>query len=167
MKRFMFSGLLILLCLMFVTACGSSESSGCSGSSECSGHTTLTNNAASPSTNPILERQTVQVTLVEYKITSSITTFHIGVPYHFVVTNKGTIPHEFMIMPPMSDSTSIASMDSAALVFIPILTPGQTSTIDYTFTRPDTHLEMACHFSGRQASDSHYMLGMHLAIVVE
>ena len=170
MKRIMFSGLLILLCLIFVTACGSSgnsKSSECSGSSGCGGHTALTNNAASPTTNPVLLKQTVQVTLVEYKITSSITTFHVGIPYHFVVTNRGTIPHEFMIMPLMGDNISVASMDSASLVFIPIISPGQTGIIDYTFTRPETHLEMACHFTGRQASDSHYAQGMHLAIVVQ
>ena len=118
-------------------------------------------------TGSAVQKQTVRVTLVEYKITSSITTFHVGVPYHFVVANKGTIPHEFMVMPPMGDNVSMASMDSAAIVFIPIIAPGQTSTIDYTFTKPDAHLEIACHFTGRQASDSHYALGMHLAIVVE
>jgi uncharacterized cupredoxin-like copper-binding protein len=152
MKRFMLLSLLILFCLAFATACGS---------------TSNTNSVRSTKTNSIVQKQTVQVTLVEYKITSSITTFHVGVPYHFVVTNKGTIPHEFMVMPPMSDSMSMTSMDSAALVFIPILSPGQTSTIDHTFTRPDAHLEIACHFSGRQASDSHYALGMHLSIIVE
>ena len=157
MQRNMLFGLFILLCLTIITACGSSGSSG---------HTTITNNATSTSTNPILQKQTVQVTLVEYKITSSITTFHVGVPYHFVVTNKGTIPHEFMIMPPMGDNMSMESMDSASLVFIPILTPGQTSTIDYTFTKPNAHLEIACHFTGRQASDSHYTLGMHLSITI-
>ncbi len=151
MQRYMLFGLL-LFSMAIVTACGSSVS---------------TNTVGRKKTNSTVQRQTVQVTLVEYKINSSITTFHIGVPYHFVVTNKGTIPHEFMVMPPMNDSTSMASMDSAALVFIPILSPGQTSTIDYTFTKPDAHLEIACHFSGRQASDSHYALGMHLPIIVE
>jgi len=43
--------------------------------------------------------QEVQVTLSEYKITSSVTTFSPGTPYHFVVTNKGRIAHEFMMMP--------------------------------------------------------------------
>ena len=152
MKRIVLFSLLILFCLATVTACGSTSS---------------TNSASSTKKNPTIQKQTVQVTLVEYTITSSITTFHVGVPYHFVVTNKGTIPHEFMVMPPMGDNMSMASMDSAALVFIPILSPGQTSTIDYTFTRPDAHLEIACHFSGRQASDSHYALGMHLSIVVK
>lgn len=152
MKRFMLFGLLLLLCMAIVTACGSSGS---------------TNTVGNTKTNSKVQKQTAQVTLVEYKITSSITTFHVGVPYHFVVTNKGAIPHEFMVMPPMSDSLSMASMDSAALVYIPILSPGQTSIIDYTFTKPDAHLEIACHFSGRQASDSHYALGMHLSIIVE
>ncbi len=151
MKQFMLFSLL-LLSMAIIIACGSSGSTGTVGSTK---------------TNATVQRQSVQVTLVEYKITSSTTTFHVGVPYHFVVTNKGTIPHEFMVMPPMSDNMSMASMDSAALVFIPILSPGQTSTIDYTFTKPDAHLEIACHFSGRQASDSHYALGMHLSIIVE
>ena len=150
MKRFMLFGLLLFLCIGTVAACGSSN-----------------NSDSSTKTNPTVQKQIVQVTLIEYKITSSLTTFHVGVPYHFVVSNKGTIPHEFMIMPPMSDNMSMASMDSAALVFIPILTPGQTRTIDYTFAKPDAHLEIACHFSGRQANDSHYALGMHLSIIVE
>lgn len=152
MKHCTLFGLLLLLCMAIVTACGSGGG---------------LNNVGSTKTNSTVQKQTVQVTLVEYKITSSITTFHIGVPYHFVVTNKGTIPHEFMVMPPMGDNMSMASMDSAALVFIPGLSPGQTSTIDYTFTKPNSHLEIACHFSGRQASDSHYVLGMHLSVIVE
>lgn len=152
MKRIVLFSSLILFCLAFVTACGS---------------TSNTNSASSTKTSPTVQKQTVQVTLVEYKITSPMTTFYVGVPYHFVVTNKGTIPHEFMVMPPMSDNMTMASMDSAALIFMPILSPGQTRTIDYTFTKPNAHLEIACHFSGRQASDSHYALGMHLSIVVE
>lgn len=162
MKRSLLFSLLILLCIATVTACGSNSST-----DNINIKSTKSANDATPTnTGSAVQKQTVQVTLVEYKITSSITTFHVGVPYHFVVTNKGTIPHEFMVMPPMGDNVSMASMDSAALVFIPIIAPGQTSTIDYTFTKPDAHLEIACHFKGRQASDSHYTLGMHLSIVV-
>jgi uncharacterized cupredoxin-like copper-binding protein len=161
MKRSLLVSLLVLLCIATVTACGSNSSTNAIKS------TKGASNASPTSTGSAVQKQTVQVTLVEYKITSSITTFHVGVPYHFVVTNKGTIPHEFMVMPPMGDNVSMASMDSAALVFIPIIAPDQTSTIDYTFTKPDAQLEIACHFTGRQASDSHYALGMHLSIIVE
>ncbi len=164
MKRSVLFSLLILLCIVTFTACGNSINTS---NTSNSANTKSTNNTNPTSTGSAIQKQTVLVTLVEYKITSSITTFHVGIRYHFVVTNKGTIPHEFMVMPPMGDNMSMASMDSAALVFIPILTPGQTSTIDYTFTRPDAHLEIACHFTGRQASDSHYALGMRLSIIVE
>ncbi len=34
------------------------------------------------------------VTLSEYKITSSVTTFSPGTSYHFVVANKGQVAHE-------------------------------------------------------------------------
>ncbi len=51
-------------------------------------------NSSSPSGS-----QEVQVTLSEYKITSSLTTFTPGTSYHFVVTNQGQVAHEFMIMP--------------------------------------------------------------------
>jgi hypothetical protein len=50
------------------------------------------------------------VTLSEYKITSSVTTFSPGTSYHFVVTNKGQVAHEFMIMP-MGMSVGGISMD--------------------------------------------------------
>ncbi len=42
----------------------------------------------------------VSVNLAEYRIESSLTTFSQGVPYHFVVSNKGQVDHEFMILPP-------------------------------------------------------------------
>ena len=109
----------------------------------------------------------VQVTLVEYRITSSLTTFYVGRLYHFVVTNRGTVAHELMIMPPMGDSVPMSRMIASSLVYIDFINPGQTRTVDYRFTRPDTHLEFACHFTGRQANDSHYDMGMHLSIIVE
>jgi len=42
----------------------------------------------------------------EFGIESSVTNFEVGVPYHFEVTNEGSVNHEIMIMPPFIDRRS-------------------------------------------------------------
>jgi uncharacterized cupredoxin-like copper-binding protein len=108
----------------------------------------------------------VQVTLTEMKITLSLNTFSVGVPYHFIVTNKGAIAHEIMIMPPLAPGNmTMEQMDEMALAHIEAddLPPGATKTLDYTFTKPYPagQLEFACHVTG------HYEAGMHTPIVVK
>ncbi|MGE5141271.1 MAG: hypothetical protein ACM3JD_17520 [Rudaea sp.] len=108
----------------------------------------------------------VQVNLTEMKIDSSVTAFKVGVPYHFVVKNAGTVNHEFMIMPPVAPGKmSMEEMDKMGLVGIDgeELPPGATKTADYTFTKayPAGQLEMACHLTG------HYEGGMHLPVTVQ
>jgi uncharacterized cupredoxin-like copper-binding protein len=111
---------------------------------------------------------TVNVTLTEYKITASRTTFTTGVKYHFVVTNRGQGAHELMLMPPVSGDTGMGSnmgdLDKMALMRIDEshLPPGATQSIDYTFTQPEAagKLEFACHVG------DHYQQGMHLPITV-
>jgi uncharacterized cupredoxin-like copper-binding protein len=105
----------------------------------------------------------VTVTLNDYTITPSITTFQTGVPYHFVITNDGAVEHEFEIMPPDSSQLTTEQVDSMRLAGIDSITPGQTVTLDYTFTKaaPEGTLEFACHFPG------HYDAGMHTSIVVK
>jgi uncharacterized cupredoxin-like copper-binding protein len=111
----------------------------------------------------------VKITLSEFGIESSTTDFQKGVPYHFVVTNEGTVEHEMMVMPPvMSDSMGMAmdmgEMDKMALVMIEAsdLPAGATASFDYTFRElaPDGSLEFACHTPG------HYEAGMKLPISV-
>jgi len=107
----------------------------------------------------------VKVTAGDYYFKSSITDFKQGVTYHFVVTNEGSMEHEFMIIAPMSSTTGAEELDTAALAHIEEsdLQPGQTATVDYTFTQAysaDT-LEFACHLPG------HYELGMRLGITVK
>ncbi len=98
----------------------------------------------------------VQITLTEFKFDSSLTTFAVNTPYHFVIKNAGTVAHEWMIMP--RGETDV----SKALVKVgqDQLTPGATVTQDYTFTMPGDY-EFACHMPG------HYEAGMKLEIVVK
>ena len=108
----------------------------------------------------------VQVTLTDFKIDSSLTTFSTGVPYHFVVVNKGAVAHEFVIMPPAQGLTgSESQLPATALAGImgKDLAAGATKTLDYTFTQaaPAGGLEFACHLPG------HYEAGMNTPIVVK
>jgi uncharacterized cupredoxin-like copper-binding protein len=100
----------------------------------------------------------VKVTLTDFKVESSLTTFSVGTPYHFVITNNGSVAHEILIMAPGGDR-------SQALLTVgeKDLQAGATKAVDYTFTTaaPDGKLEFACHISG------HYEAGMHLPLVVK
>ena len=94
-----------------------------------------------------------------------MTEFKVGVPYHFVVTNAGTIPHEIMLMPPLRADQIDTKLAEMALVHIgrDQLQPGSTASFDYTFTEaaPSGTLEFACHLPG------HYEAGMRLGITVK
>jgi len=111
--------------------------------------------------------QEVTVTLTEYGIDSSLTTFKAGQPYHFVITNNGEEEHEVMIMQPMEEDANMEmeEMDEMALAMVEEedLPPGATETLDYTFDQayPAGTLEFACHVEG------HYEAGMLEAIIVE
>ncbi len=108
---------------------------------------------------------TVQITMTDFTITSSITTFQVNVPYHFEVTNKGAVAHQLLIMPPMDATATADQVKAAALAGIGDagLAAGASQSFDYTFTTaaPAGKLEFACHVAG------HYEAGMHLAIVVQ
>ena len=107
----------------------------------------------------------VTVTETEFKIEASMTTFQVGVPYHFIVTNNGTVNHEFDIIPPEPSGTPETQVqaDSLARLTQDQLPPGTTATLDYTFTQayPAGSLEFACHLPG------HYDAGMHTSIIVK
>src|SRR5215204_5287813 len=70
--------------------------------------------AASPSPSPGASPaagQSVEVMLLEYHIKPAETTFRVGEPYTFVVTNAGQVVHEFVIEPAGSDEE--AALESA------------------------------------------------------
>jgi uncharacterized cupredoxin-like copper-binding protein len=111
----------------------------------------------------------IQITVKEFGIESSMTDFQVGVPYHFVVTNAGTVNHEIMIMPPLSKDQmgmgmDMGTMDQMALAMISAdnLTPGTTQSFDLTFKDAASAgtLEFACHTPG------HYEANMKLPITV-
>lgn len=109
---------------------------------------------------------TIQVTASDMVIESNYTTFKIGVPYHFEVTNEGAIPHEVMLIQPIEGGMmTMEEMDAMArgMVEADDLPAGTTASFDYTFTSDDvgTPLELACHVEG------HYEAGMVLPITVE
>ena len=65
----------------------------------------------------------------------------------------------------MSSQSTQEQITSATLAYVDQsqLQPGQTATLDYTFTQayPAGQLEFACHLPG------HYDAGMHLGITVK
>jgi len=85
----------------------------------------------------------VNVSLSEFKIDSSLTTFQAGVPYHFIVVNSGKIGHEI----------NIGQSAHAALAV------GATVTLDVTFGQQGP-LEFTCHLP------AHYEAGMKLPVTI-
>lgn len=82
--------------------------------------------------------QTVTVTLTDTAVTASQTTFRPGVRYHFLMTNRGTRPYQFWLMPQgMAQRMSqmpMAQWRQHLLYSSQDIGPGMTATIDYTFT---------------------------------
>jgi len=105
----------------------------------------------------------VKITLTDFGIESSLTTFRTGIHYHFVVANEGTVDHEIMLMEPMQGGEEELDEFALAVIEEDRLTPGTIKSFDYTFIEPAPtgSLEFACHVEG------HYEAGMHLPITVK
>jgi len=117
-------------------------------------------NDASATTN----KTQVEITLADNTIESSLTSFQVGVPYTFVITNTGRHAHNFNINTPVSVAGSLNAALDGALLSVPQdrLGAGATATVDFTF--PDsaagTQLEFSCLIR------RHYEDGMKLDISV-
>ena len=61
----------------------------------------------------------VNVTLADNTIEASQTTFQVGVPYTFVITNSGRHAHNFNINPPVSVAGSLDEALNKALLAVP------------------------------------------------
>jgi uncharacterized cupredoxin-like copper-binding protein len=141
MKQSLALGLFLTFLITVLTACGSTAAA----------------------TRPVPSGYTeVQITLSDYKIQSSLTTFTAGKPYYFVITNKGAVTHEFMIMPPGMGG-HIKTLNKMSFAAVENIAAGETTTLKFTFERTASpqHLEFSCHYA------DHYARGMMLPVVVD
>lgn len=163
-------GILLLgaLALLIIACSGTANASrGAIGASGSPGAQTYTSipivSTPVPEQAPVPGAVKVYVTLQEFFITSSIREFHSGVHYYFIVTNRGHVVHEFMIMRDKPDGTPVSFDEDSSSMFIHIeqVFPGTTLMMNFTFS-PSLigKSEVACLMRG------HYAAGMHLPIVV-
>ena len=175
MKKRFGAGLLFVLCVTLLTACGSTSQMNRSQTNTSPTRTSQTSmgqmnmgqTSASPTSMSEAKAVNVQIALTDFHITSSITTFSAGVPYHFVVTNHGKTVHELVLMSTTMKTMNMSGMsmrntDEMALASLMAINPGETKTVDYTFTlqAAGAHPEFSCHLPG------HYEMGMHLDVAV-
>jgi uncharacterized cupredoxin-like copper-binding protein len=114
--------------------------------------------------NPLINGTQVDITLADNTIDSPITTFQVGVPYTFVITNTGRHAHNFNISTPVAVAGSLEAAFKTALLAVPQdeLGAGASVTVQYTFPASATgqQLEFSCLIR------RHYEDGMFLGITV-
>ena len=120
--------------------------------------------SSSAETAPVGSGTQVDITLADNTIESPVTTFQVGVPYTFVITNTGRHAHNFNINTPVSVTGSLEAALSSALLAVPQaeLGPGASVTVEYTF--PDSAAGQLLEFSC--LIRRHYEDGMLLGITV-
>ncbi len=163
--RFIVSMFVLLLALIAVVALGIFSTQGHNVALSAA-RSTSAQDAITPTVQatPAPGAVKVEVTLAEFKITSSITNFKVGIPYYFVVTNKGHSLHEFFIMPdkPNGSNYLVNGEYKGSAVQGQEIEPGTTLRVNYVFkTSNTTHYEIACLMRG------HYAAGMSRPIIVK
>jgi len=153
----------VMLIMFLVSACGSTTSTATqapaqSAATEAPSQTGATEAPAAGSGTQ------VNVTLADNTIEASQTTFQVGVPYTFVITNSGRHAHNFNINPPISVAVSLDEALNSALLAVPQeqLGVGATATAEFTF--PDSAAGQLLEFSC--LIRRHYEDGMHVDITV-
>ncbi|HLO18107.1 MAG TPA: hypothetical protein VK206_24965 [Anaerolineales bacterium] len=148
--------ILILLVMFLATACGSATPT--AASVQVPAQPAATEAPSSGSGTK------VDITLADNTITASTTTFQVGVPYTFVITNTGRHAHNFNINPPVSIVGSLDEALNKALLAVPQeqLSVGQSATVNFTF--PDSAAGQLLEFSC--LIRKHYEDGMHVDITV-
>lgn len=148
----------VLLLVLLMTACGSTVAA--------TNKPTSPPPEISPTSGPVEQTAApgsieVKVSLVEFRIHSSVTVFHAKTHYYFVVSNVGHDIHEFMIMPDKPDGSPLPPDEQykGMLIELEPILPGSTWTTNFTFQTAGKY-EIACQM-GR-----HYLAGMRLPITV-
>jgi uncharacterized cupredoxin-like copper-binding protein len=163
MKR-TFPFFIVLWMILLVTACGSSTPTATQAPAQPVATEAPSQSGATEAPAAAGSDNQVTVTLADNTIDASTTTFQVGVPYTFVITNSGRHAHNFNINPPISVAGSLNEALNKALLAVPQeqLGVGKTATVDFTF--PDSAAGQLLEFSCliRQ----HYEDGMHVDITV-
>lgn len=152
----------VLLLMFFVTACSSPTPTATQAPAQ---PATTEAPAQSEATEaPATSGNQVIITLADNTIEASTTTFQVGVPYTFVITNSGRHAHNFNINPPVSVAGSLDQALNSALLAVPQqqLGVGATATVDFTF--PDSAAGQLLEFSC--LIRRHYEDGMKVDITV-
>ena len=135
---------IVLLVTSLVTACASATPAT---KQEPPTQSAATEAPAATEAVPVTGENQVNITLADNTIDASMTSFQVGVPYTFVITNEGQRAHNFNINPPVSVAGSLQQALDSALLVVPQeqLSPGQTATVEFTF--PDTAAGQLLEFS--------------------
>ena len=152
----------ILVIGLFVAACGSATPTATEAPVQPATQAPAEPAATEPV--PVTGGTEVDITLADNTIDTPMTSFQVGVPYTFVITNTGQHAHNFNINPPVAVAGSLEqALDSALLVVSQEqLAPGQTATVEFTF--PDTAAGQLLEFSC--LIRRHYDDGMKIDITV-
>jgi uncharacterized protein (DUF305 family)/uncharacterized cupredoxin-like copper-binding protein len=124
-----------------------------------SGMTTPGHAAATPTGSDPTGAEQVAVTLTEFRIELALTTLHAGRPYTFVVTNDGTVTHEFVIE--RRGATHEPLQDGGHVAMVEGIGPGESRTLEWTFADPGSY-QLACHEPGHYEAGQ--VLGFEVAV---
>jgi uncharacterized cupredoxin-like copper-binding protein len=153
----------VMLIMFLVSACGNTTSTATQAPAQ-PASTEVPSQSGATAAPAAGSGTQVKVTLADNTIEASQTTFQVGVPYTFVITNSGRHAHNFNINPPISVAGSLDEALNKALLAVPQeqLGIGKTATAEFTF--PDSAAGQLLEFSCliRQ----HYEDGMHVDITV-
>ena len=123
----------------------------------CSGGSTATPTAPTPTRIDVALKDTLTMEPAEFAVSA-------GVPVTFVVTNTGSIEHEFYLGDEAAQAAHEQEMQAMGGMTHDEpegigVEPGETKELTYTFTQPGMTLA-GCHLPG------HYAAGMKAAITV-
>lgn len=113
--------------------------------------------ACRPASSPT-DPPEVTVRLYDYGFEASQDTFTAGQPYRFVLTNEGTVAHEWAVVPRGAETEEVALTE----VEEDELPPGAEHEVVFTFPEPGAY-DFSCYL---EAPVDHHDAGMVRAVTV-